>query len=147
MEYWNTQPYTLQAFRTNSHLDKGSRDANNSYSTAAQQQQLQQQPKKRPTPSAVLLELEKKRKLTDIRDAKITAEPPQGLTWQDIKAINNVFYSGKNIYFAEVRWTRPDMVSYIPTRIIRKNNPLKVSGVLGDDMSGFLTDLFVFVCL
>lgn len=121
LEYWNTQPYTLQAFRSNSHSEKNPREL--SFSTTAPQ------PKKRPTPSAVLLELEKKRKLADIREAQITAEPPRGLTWQDINAINNVFYSGKSTYFAEVKWTRHDLVSYVPTRIIRKNNPLKVTWI------------------
>jgi hypothetical protein len=73
-----------------------------------------------------MLELEKKKKLADVREAQITAEPPQGLTWQDIHSVNNVFYSGKSTYFAEVRWNRMDLVSYVPTRIIRQFNPLKV---------------------
>jgi hypothetical protein len=118
LEYWNAQPYTLAAFRSNTHEAKQKESIAPINTT-----------KKRPTPSAVMLEIEKKQKMEDIRSAQLTAEPPKGLTWNDISCVNNVFHCGKTTYFAEVKWNKPDTVSYIPTRIIRKYNPLKVINV------------------
>lgn len=114
LEYWSKQPYTLATFRNQSH-DK-----------LVIQKLAPVTLKKRPSPSASMLEIEKKRKLDDIKSSQLTAEPPKGLTWDDITCIVNVFHCGSNTYFAEVRWTRPDTVSYIPTRCIRRFNPLKV---------------------
>lgn len=73
-----------------------------------------------------MLEVEKKQKLNDIKSAKLTAEPPTGLTWNDIDSIKNIFHCGTETYFAEVKWTKSDTVSFIPIRLLRKFNPLKV---------------------
>lgn len=127
LEYWNSQPYTLQAFRSGTHesaktLVEGLQTPRKEGSPSVSSQ------KRRPTPSTVMLEIEKKQKIEDIRQAQITAEPPKGLTWKDIASVHNVFHCGKSTFFAEVRWIKLDTVSYVPTRIIRKNNPLKVRG-------------------
>ena len=112
--YWHSQQYTLQEFKNRTHQSVD----------AVLREKKSASPK--PSPQQVMLEMEKRRKLNEVREAQISAEPPVGLTWQDISAVKNVFYSGKSTYFAEIRWMRPDVVSYIPTRIIRRNNPLKV---------------------
>lgn len=114
LEYWSKQPYTLASFK-NGNEERKSSPRPSSVT-----------PKKRPIPSAVLLEMEKKRKLDSIKSSQLTAEPPVGLSWEDIKTVENVFHCGSSTYFAEVRWTKPDTVSYIPTRILRLANPLKV---------------------
>ncbi|KAI9363824.1 hypothetical protein BD770DRAFT_380536 [Pilaira anomala] len=110
-DYWRKQPYTLEDFRNGTHKKKVKLSSSN---------------KKRPVPSAVMLEVEKKQKLNDIKSAKLTAEPPTGLTWNDIDSIKNIFHCGTETYFAEVKWTKTDTVSFIPIRLLRKFNPLKL---------------------
>lgn len=73
-----------------------------------------------------MLEIERKQKLNDIKAATITAEPPAGLTWSDVDYINNLFHCGTSTYFVEVTWNKPDTISFVPTRLLRKHCPLKV---------------------
>lgn len=156
LEYWRSQPYTLQQFRDGSYREILQQPQQQQQTQQTTPQLIKAQPitlsttptlspspspqsqkittmsnaKKRPSPSTVMLDIEKRQKIANIRNAQITAEPPKGLKWEDISSISNVFHCGKSTYFAEVRWNRPDTISFIPTRIIRKHNPLKVSLLL-----------------
>lgn len=67
-----------------------------------------------------------------IINAKLSGKPPEGKTWDDVDHVVNVYNCGSNILFAEIKWKRyspNDHVNntFIPTRILRKIYPLKVS--------------------
>ncbi|GAA5810562.1 hypothetical protein MFLAVUS_003985 [Mucor flavus] len=108
--YWSRQNCTLEEFRSKANRKKP-KLSNTKF---------------KPSPDAVMLEIERKQKLNDIKAATITAEPPAGLTWSDVDYINNLFHCGTSTYFVEVTWNKPDTISFVPTRLLRKHCPLKL---------------------
>ncbi|KAI8366527.1 hypothetical protein BD560DRAFT_400583 [Blakeslea trispora] len=69
---------------------------------------------------------ERQQYIQKVQLSEIQAAPPTGYTWDDIEAVVNVFKTEPNIFFAEVKWPRLDVNTYIPTRIIKRYNPLKL---------------------
>jgi hypothetical protein len=106
--YWASQPYTLSQFKKKTHENNSS------------------VPKKRPA-SSQSTKVDRKQLAQEIKSSQISTAPPSGLVWSDIDAIVNVFHSEPSTYFAEVKWTNGQRNTYIPTRIIKKYSPLKVS--------------------
>ncbi|CEP18616.1 hypothetical protein [Parasitella parasitica] len=105
--YWAKQPYTLTQFKKKTHEGESSI------------------PKKRPA-SSQATKIDRKQLAQEIKSSQISTSPPTGLVWTDIDAIVNVFHSEPNTYFAEVKWPGGKRNTYIPTRIIKKYNPLKL---------------------
>lgn len=71
-------------------------------------------------------------KVESIINAKLSAKPPEKRTWNDIDCVVNVYHCGNSILFAEVKWKSDEEYdrvnnTFIPTRILRKTCPLKVS--------------------
>jgi hypothetical protein len=121
LEYWKKQPYTLESFR--SETKKRPANASNHNGGAS--------PRKRSATASPALssssKLEQRQQLIkEIKASQLSAAPPTGYTWSDIQAIVNVFHTPPNVYFAEVEWPKQTKTTYIPTRIIKKYNPLKV---------------------
>ncbi|RCI02777.1 hypothetical protein CU098_007965 [Rhizopus stolonifer] len=102
--YWSTIPYTMDAFRHNKHNTTKKRTHS-------------------PSPAR----LERSQWIHQVKMSEIKAAPPLGYMWKDIEAIVNVFKTEPNIFFAEVKWPGIQVNTYIPTRIIKKYNPIKVS--------------------
>jgi hypothetical protein len=130
MVYWSTQPYTLEAFRSDTHTKKEGDNITKKRPANPTSSSRNSSPRKRSataSPSLSNTRLERQQLIKEIKAAQISAAPPVGYTWSDIEDITNVFYSEPNIFFAEVKWPKQPKPTYIPTRIIKKYNPLKVS--------------------
>ena len=95
--YWSKQPYTIDAFRNKTYQKKQND------------------------------RIDRNEYVQKVQLSEIQATPPTGYTWNDIEAVVNVFKTEPNIFFAEVKWPRLDVNTYIPTRIIKRYKPLKVS--------------------
>ncbi|KAI9486370.1 MAG: hypothetical protein EXX96DRAFT_548793 [Benjaminiella poitrasii] len=102
--YWLNQPYTLAEFRKNIHIDGKNNGKNKNK-----------------------VNIDRKQIIQEIKASQISSTPPAGYLWTDIYSVENVFYNEPNVYFAEVKWSKNEpKTTYIPTRILKKHNPLKL---------------------
>ncbi|KAI7907030.1 uncharacterized protein BX663DRAFT_494584 [Cokeromyces recurvatus] len=120
-QYWANQPYTLTEFRKKHPNNEKLNSKNKNKSKESNSL------KRKVSSSHNSTKVDRKQIIQEIKASQISSTPPAGYLWSDIDSVVNVFYNEPNVYFAEVKWSQDEQKNtYIPTRILKKHNPLKL---------------------
>ncbi|KAI8970505.1 hypothetical protein BDB01DRAFT_855422 [Pilobolus umbonatus] len=113
-EYWNKQPYSRSDFLKTEKKKTVKKTSHSPVTPDSTQENAHNGNPSLQTPK------------TPITKAQLSAAPPKKNGWDDIEYITNIFHCGNDILFAEIVWKNHKEATFIPTRLIRKYNPLKL---------------------